>query len=46
MKGNGMFDQTCTVCGDVVGFYGDGKWLHVANQYPDAPHDVVLEVTQ
>ena len=37
-----MFDKRCAVCGDMVGPYGDGKWLHVANQYPDPPHEVVL----
>jgi len=37
-----MFDKRCAICGDMVGPYGDGKWLHVANQYPDPPHEVVL----
>lgn len=38
-----MFDKRCAICGDMVGPYGDGKWLHVANQYPDPPHEVVLD---
>ena len=37
-----MFDKRCAVCGDMVGNYGDGKWLHVVNQYPASPHEVVL----